>query len=245
MNKKSRDLSWVLEQWPSKDELRWGWPEGAGRYRTPSLWQEELRMASSYPRALITRCHRYLNQLSVSAEDRDLPQLTGMASFTSPLSETEQSARKRAQGSSFCFLSEQVKKLKTVKGRKGFCTSSSRDKYLEQLQVTKVSWKPQVERWAPPEAWPKLESTPGMGVEEFLRKVWAVDRAGLSVSAPGSWGLATEEPWTTYGGRLLIFPVQWHCVREAGLHVILLGIPITSLVCSLNDLENGHGQILH
>lgn len=78
----------MLAKWPPKDELKEGWPEGTGQCRAPSLRQEELRMPSRHPRVLMTWYHRYINQLSVSAGDCDLLQGTGMASFTSELSET-------------------------------------------------------------------------------------------------------------------------------------------------------------
>lgn len=60
----------MLAKWPPKDELKEGWPEGRGLYRAPSLRQEELRMPSRHPQVLMTRYHRYINQLSVSAENR-------------------------------------------------------------------------------------------------------------------------------------------------------------------------------
>lgn len=56
----------------------------------------------------MTLYHRYINQLSVSVGDWDLLQGTGMASFTSDLS----------QNGNPCFLNEQVKKLRKVKGRR-------------------------------------------------------------------------------------------------------------------------------
>lgn len=77
------------------------------------------------------------------------------------------------------------------------------------------------------------------GCGGISKKHLVCNTAGLSVCAPESWTPAAEEPLTTYSGSLLIFPVHCHHVREAGLHVILLGVPITSLVYSLNDLENG------
>lgn len=117
MNRKTRNIDWVLAKLPPKGKLRWARPEGAGRCRTSSLWQEVLRMASR--RVLVTLCRRYVNKLSLSAWDCDSPHCTGAPTSFSELWEIYQGSWKRTLSNGPCFLNEQEKKLLKVDREKG------------------------------------------------------------------------------------------------------------------------------
>lgn len=126
--------------------------------------------------------------------------------------------------------------------RRGFPSESSRKQSSMPPHVIKDVWKSQVGRCTPPGAWPSLESAQGRNVEEFLRislGLWH----NRAVSAARPWDPAPENP-RGLPGNPLILSAQRHYVREAAFHVIPWGMPTAGLAFSLNDLKNGHGQLI-